>query len=194
MSRTGNRARGDWGGFTLIELIVVLVGLAIVTAAVVPALRGAGHQEDLTAAADRVAASARFARDEAIARQAAIALTIEGEPATVRLTMDDTQLVGAQGRVGMQSRPLATGLALPPAFALIRLPTRARARLESVIQPSNGAASVTLAVGGDLQMLRFPPEGRTMGGVVVLADDRGHTIRITVAPDTGVVRVEAGNG
>src|SRR5712692_9703159 len=66
MSPTGTRDKSP--GFTLIELVVVLVGLAVITAAVVPALRGAGHQQDLASAADRVAASARFACEEAIAR------------------------------------------------------------------------------------------------------------------------------
>src|SRR2546428_9358751 len=67
--------------FTLIELLVVLVALVIVASAVVPALRNAGHQQDLAEVADRVAASARFARDEAVARQAAIVLTVAPAPA-----------------------------------------------------------------------------------------------------------------
>jgi hypothetical protein len=185
-------------------LSVVLLALVIVAAAVVPALHGAGRQEDLAGVAARVAASARFACDEAVERQTAITLTVQPEPAVVRLAVDDTagasldassgvpvsRSMAGPGTAGAQS-PL---LSLPSAFALIRLPLRIHARLEAVPETLNGSAPVTPASGGELPSLRFPPDGRTAGGAVVLTDDRGRTLRVAVTPDTGMVRVEAGNG
>jgi prepilin-type N-terminal cleavage/methylation domain-containing protein len=187
-------------GFTLIELLIVLVALVVLASAVVPALRNAGHQEDLAEVADRVAASARFARDEAVARQSAIVLTVDPQPAAVRLTVD-TQGAGVTSGSGTggagggmaSTAPLTSTLALPSAFALVRMQPRFQARLEAVPETFNGSATATRASGAALQTLRFPPEGRTMGGMVVLTDDRGRSVRIVVTPNTGVVRVEAGN-
>jgi prepilin-type N-terminal cleavage/methylation domain-containing protein len=182
--------------FTLIELLVVLIALVVMAAAVVPALHGAGHQQDLAGVATRVAASARFARNEAIERQAAIVLTVEPSPAVIRLAVDDSGALGGQapvtmgtpGSMGMQ----ASALPLPSTYALVRLPSRVQARLEVVPETLNGSVSSMPASGSNLEMLRFPPDGRTTGGMVVLTDNRGRTVRLTVAPDMGVVRVETG--
>jgi type II secretion system protein H len=196
ISLTGTRHRSK--GFTLIEMLVVLIALVVVAAAVVPALHGAGHQQDLAGVATRVAASARFARNEAIERQAAIALTVESSPAVVRLAVDDSGALGGQAPVTMGT-PGSMGtqspaLPLPSTFALVRLPSRVQAHLEAVPETLNGSVSTMPASGGNLETLRFPPDGRTTGGMVVLTDERGRTARVTVAPDTGVVRVTQGNG
>jgi prepilin-type N-terminal cleavage/methylation domain-containing protein len=184
-------------GFTLIELLIVLVALVVLASAVVPALHNAGHQEDLAQVMDRVAASARFARDEAVARQIPIVLTVVPAPAAVQLAVDASGVMGARGSTPSggagamrTSSPL---LPLPSAFALVPLPPRFQARLEALPETFNGSVTGTPAGGADLQTLRFPPDGRTMGGMVLLTDDRGRTVRVVVTPDTGVVRVEAGN-
>ena len=194
--RTERGAGAQRPGFTLIELLVVLVGLAIVAAAVVPALRGAGHQQDLTGVAARVVASARFAGEEAVERQAGITLTVE--TAAVRLTADDPAATGVPGPGGMAAPSSAGGRSLmtplPAAYALVRLPAQVHARLEAAPETSNAPSPATPASGGELQALRFPPDGRTTGGIVVLTDDRGRVLRVAVTPDTGLVRVEAGNG
>jgi prepilin-type N-terminal cleavage/methylation domain-containing protein len=182
-------------GFTLIELMVVLIGLVIVAAAVVPALRGAGHQQDLTGTAARVEASARFARDEAVRRQATILLTVEQQPAAVRLAVDNTPAPNGMGPVGMMpASGQPANVALSSSFALVRLPTRIQARLEPVPETMNGAMTATTAANGEVDSLRFPPDGRSAGGAVVLTDSRGRTLRVVVTPDTGVVQVEAGSG
>src|SRR5262249_46483761 len=89
-SRTGKRAgsRGSTApsnGFTMVEMFVVLLALAILAAAVVPALRGAGRQGDLDDAAARVAASARFARETALSHGTMVTLTVETSPEMIRL-------------------------------------------------------------------------------------------------------------
>jgi len=175
----------------------VLVALVIVASAVVPALRNAGHQQDLAEVADRVAASARFAREEAVARQAAIVLTVAPAPAAVRLAVDASGAAAVSGSMAMgASRGIRSSLPLlplPSAFALVRLPPRFQARLEALPETFNGSATTTPTSGGTLETLRFPPDGRTTGGMLLLTDDRGRTVRVVVTPDTGVVRVEAGN-
>jgi type II secretion system GspH-like protein len=173
----------------------VLVALVVIAAAAVPALRQAGHREELSEVAARVAASARFARDEAVARQAAIVLTVDGASG-VRLAVDTQGMLGTVGAGGGMATqaPVASVVALPSAFALIHLPPQCQARLEAVPEPLNGSPTATPTSGGSVGTLRFPPDGRTLGGMVVLTDERGRTLRIVVTPDTGVVRVESGNG
>jgi prepilin-type N-terminal cleavage/methylation domain-containing protein len=183
-------------GFTLIELLVVLMALVMVAAAVVPALRGAGHQEDLTGVAARVTASARFAREEAAERQTGIVLTVE--PAAVQLTAEDPAATAVPGPVGMTAPGSVDGRSLlpplPSAFARVLLPSRVHARLETAPEALNAPVPSTPASGGELQSLRFSPDGRTTGGIVVLTDDRGRVLRVVVTPGTGLVQVEPGNG
>src|SRR5437763_1394011 len=81
--------------FTLIELLIVLVALVVLASAVVPALHNAGHEEDLAQVMDRVAASARFARDEAVARQVPIVLAVASAPAAVQLAVDGSGVMGS---------------------------------------------------------------------------------------------------
>jgi hypothetical protein len=66
------------------------------------------------------------------------------------------------------------------------------AHLEPLPDEPTGAAPVPGAALAD-GMLRFTPDGRTTGGVVVLADEQGRQRRVHVASETGVVRVEDGN-
>jgi hypothetical protein len=181
---------------------VVLIGLVIVAAAVVPALRGAGHQADVTEVAARVAASARFARDEAMQRQAAIVLSVQSQPAELRLAVDTSTVEGNGGPQGInspmpgemaragQTGPQSPLLPLPAAFAAVPLGTHIQARLEGVAETFNGSPTGTASTGGEVSMIRFPADGRTTGGVVVLTDDRGRTLHVVVTPDTGVVQVE----
>lgn len=175
-------------GFTLIELVVVVLGLALLAAAVVPSLRGAGHQEDLAGVAARVAASARFARDEAVERQAAIVLTVEPQPAAVRLAVDSS---GTTNAAALGEKRSSVSL-LPSAFALVPLPTRVHARLEAVPETLNSSMPAALGSGSVLQTLKFPPDGRTPGGAVVLTDDRGRIARVVVTPASGAVLMEPG--
>jgi type II secretory pathway pseudopilin PulG len=181
----------------------VLIALAIMTAAVVPALHGAAHQQDLSEVATRVAASARFARDEAANRQETIVLSVETSPPAVLLAVDTSGMTG-ETPPGMMNAPgsmaapggmgtSSANVPLPATYALIRLPAQVRARLESVPEPLNQSVASTGTSNGPLETLRFPPDGRTTGGMVVLTDARGHTMTVTVAPDTGTVKVTQGN-
>jgi type II secretion system protein H len=173
-------------GFTLIELIVVLMGLVVMAAVVVPAMRGAGNRGDLDSAVTRVVASARFARQAAVERQETVALTVEAEPSVVRLMSQAEMEPTPAGNAVMQAP-------LPAAFAAVRLPARVTAHLEAAPEERAGTASVSGAVLAD-GMLRFTPDGRTTGGVVVLMDERGRERRVLVTPETGVVRIEDGDG
>jgi type II secretion system protein H len=181
-------ARQARSGFTLVEMMVVLVTLVILAAAVVPMLHRAARQGDLDTATARVAASARFARETAVARAVTVDLTLETAPAAVTLAVeaDDT----AQTPIGSSSPTAAMtrgGTAadstqpLPPRYAHVLLPEGVTAQLEADPEAST---SQPLTSG---EGLRFPPDGRTDGGVIGLHDARGRERRIRVVPGTGQV-------
>jgi hypothetical protein len=174
---------------------VVLVALVVLAALVVPALMGRARQGDLDGAAARVAASARFARDTAVSRGVTVVLAIETEPGMIRLAVEEedttTAATGAFAPVaGASMRSGAATISpsmLPDRFARIVLPARVTAHLEPAIDEYSPQASLATGDG-----LRFPPDGRTEGGVVVLSDMRGRERRILVAPGTGQVVTEMG--
>ena len=109
-------------------------------------------------------------------------LTVEPSPAVVRLAVESSGALGGQtpvsmgtpGSMGTQS----ANLPLPATYALIRLPSRVQAHLEAVPETLNGSTSAMPVSGGNLETLRFPPDGRTTGGMVVLTDQRGRTVRV----------------
>jgi type II secretory pathway pseudopilin PulG len=188
-------------GFTLVELIVVLICLIVMAVAVVPALRGAGHQEDLNSAAMRVAAAARLGRDTAVEQQVPIDLMLESQPPAVRLvpaeettgptTQSAPAVPSAMGRGTTTGSPI-----LPSRIANVLLPARVTAHMEAA--PEDPASSVSSTssnsrAGAQNETgLRFPPDGRTVGGMVVLSDDHGHVQRVLITPQTGIVRIEEG--
>lgn len=63
---TGAAPRAGTGGFTLIEIVVVLAVMALVLALVLPAVGGKPRSAELAAAADEISASLWLARSQAI--------------------------------------------------------------------------------------------------------------------------------
>lgn len=173
-------------------MLVVLMGLAVVAAAVVPSIAAAGRGRDLDRVAARVAASARFAREVASDEQAALTLTVEPTLNLVRLAWEEEPEADMPMRRKGEDR--TDRAPLPRALALVRLPESVSARIEAaeadgVSRTPLGTRAVPTGDG-----LRFPADGRARGGVIVLTDERGRERRVVVAPRTGVVHIESGDG
>jgi type II secretion system protein H len=101
--------RAPRAGFTLIEIIVVLAIMAVVSAAVLPALRGAGPEGAVVAPAGDIAQVLRAARRAAL--EGALPITVSIVPAAgtyvVETETGDAPAILAQG-----------ALALPPGVHL----------------------------------------------------------------------------
>ncbi|HRD65357.1 MAG TPA: GspH/FimT family protein [Candidatus Competibacter sp.] len=69
--------RTEQQGFTLLELLVVLVMAVLLVALVPPLLSGMSGAAELRSAARQLAAGLRFARNEAVARQREAVLTLD---------------------------------------------------------------------------------------------------------------------
>jgi hypothetical protein len=177
--------------------VVVLMGLALVAAAVVPAVSAVGRQGDLDRTAARVAASARFARETAIELQATVTMTVETAPDAVRLSWQEEESLPTPGSqlpaASRESRAASRdGGHLPGRFAFVPLPSQLSAHLEPAAESAGPAAPRGARDNGGV--LRFPANGRPEGGLITLMDDRGRERRILVMPETGVVRIERDDG
>ena len=75
-------------GVTLLELLIVLMIMAFVTAVVVPTLGGGVSTADLKSATREVASGLRYARDQAIAKRTESLLVIDLDARTFSLPPD----------------------------------------------------------------------------------------------------------
>jgi type II secretion system protein H len=73
-------------GFTLMELVLVMLVLSVVAATVVPALRNFAHGRELNDAAAQVVAVSNYARTQAIAEGRVYRLTLDLSAGTYQLT------------------------------------------------------------------------------------------------------------
>lgn len=160
-ARQSNRS-----GFTIIELIVVMVILAVMTSLAVPAFRSWVEEDDLTTATRRVESLFRLARDSAVRSGTPLSVWIDSVSARVWLvpvTLDSASSAPRVTRAGVPSESgLDTGEALGlPASIQLRL-SRARASF------------------------RFAPSGAVFADTLTLAS-KGVSRQITLNPWTGDV-------
>lgn len=147
--------RNNLAGFTLIEVVLVLVVLAIIVAITAPALRGWGEGSKLNDTATRVMSAARFARSQAASTAMPYRLQIDPAAGVYALAVfadEQQQFVPASGEWGMAT-PVPTGF-----------------RLEVTGGSAESAGSVD-----------FYPDGRTTPAVVRVVSPRGDTIELGCA-------------
>jgi type II secretion system protein H len=150
-------------GFTLIEVLVVVVIMGIAAAIIVPRLTGMGDLQAMSAARALVA-NMQYAQNEAIVTQSPT--TVAFDIATESYELRDTNDVPLR-------HPVTKG-----AFQ-VRYPTsRGLEKVEVISANFGGASTVTF------DSLGSPDRG---GQVVVSAD--GHDYTVTVAPVTGKIDV-----
>jgi general secretion pathway protein H len=87
MSKTKNEDRGFEAGFTLVEMLVVLVVLALVVTVAVPLLSGGSEGLRLQIASSELAAALRLTRSAAIMRNTQTAMMIDVDRRTFGSTV-----------------------------------------------------------------------------------------------------------
>jgi len=177
-------------GFTLLELLVVLVIISIAAAFVGPQVAGSMSTLTLKTAAKKVASSLRYARSQA---------TSEGRPYFVLFDTDKGRLTIKSGQTatkedkekeaaeGEQDTGALEGMAdeaVKKTFKVYALPEGVR--FDKVVSYKNEDTS-------DVFQIVFFPNGGSNGGEVLLENDRGRRYNISVDFVTGTVRLgEAG--
>ena len=163
-------------GFTLIEVVVVLLILAVAMAVAVPAFVQPARPDDLTDATGRIDALFRFARDSAARSGLTVVVAIDsatgGAWVYPEREQDDVASDGTSSRLPIR----APG-------ALQRQAALREAASESLELPP----SVRLELSGARARFVFRPAGATYGDSLVLR--HGSALRvITVDPWTGHAR------
>jgi general secretion pathway protein H len=164
-------------GFTLLELLVVLVIISLSSALVVPRLAGSMSNLNLRTACKRVAASLRYARTRAAAEKNPYSAVFDFQRGTLsiadsRYFADESEDAGLEGPEKEEYVPKT--YLLPPEVILEQA---SRGELKA----DSGSFEVT-----------FFPSGSCSGGEIILANKRGRRYTVSVDFITGSVRVREG--
>ncbi len=177
--------RRSHGGFTLLELIVVLVIISVMSALVVPRLLGPMGNLDLKTASKKISAALRYARSQAAAEKTTWLALFD---------LDKNRLViinppPANGDLGMGSlEAIEKTLAEQTGGEKER-----QGRLKIYDLPDGVRIAKGISKEGDVTAGIFPvfffPSGGTSGGGIMVANRQGRLYRVTVDFITGTVEL-----
>ena len=172
-SSTGNR------GFTLVEMIVVVVIVSVLTTMIVPRMYRARGSGRLRQSARRLLVTAQYARDFAATRRCKCRLIIDSEQQQYGLARqkdvegEANEFVPLEASLGKSER-LGEGLR----FGRIR------------IEPQKGAGERGEKTE-QADYISFEPSGQADAAVVEITDGED-TYSLLVMPHTGYARLEEG--
>jgi len=169
--------RNRISGFTLIELIIVLILLSVATALVVPRLAGSLGRMNAESSARRISSALRFARSHAVTEKIPYLaifdmdtnmLSVMAYPMPDETDPDDADSDNAEigGPQGPRVYILSDGV-----------------RLRECV-PLDGETVTTGAF-----VMGFFPGGGTTGGEVILNDDKDRVFSVALDRITGSVKI-----
>ncbi|MBI5637972.1 MAG: prepilin-type N-terminal cleavage/methylation domain-containing protein [Nitrospinae bacterium] len=164
-----NRHPERGGGFTLVELLVVMFIISLFTAFTLPRLADIGELR-LNGAARHLGRTITYLYAEAVSSRKVVRLYVDMDkgkyyPATMN----------SKGEFEKTSFPLFTSGSLGAGL-----------EVKSFVTVFSGA------FGGNMAYLHLMPEGFAEKTVIVLGDESGRLVSLIVDPLTGGVRVEPG--
>ena len=156
------------GGFTLLELVVVLSIVGIAVSFVLPSLERGFRQWRLQGAARDLATTLKFTRNQSVAQRASFQVVFDRSRNVYWLDRTDA-----------------------PALAE---PEQAEEKQVRLYALPGGVKFLAVTVGstradGERVGILFSPRGNSTGGEVEIGDERGRTYRVNVDPMTGHARV-----
>lgn len=173
-------------GFTLLELLVVLVIISIMAAFVGPRVTGSMSTLTLKTAAKKVAASLRYARSQATAESRPYFVLFDPDKGRLTIkfgqtaTKEDKEKEAAEGEQDTGTSEEMADEAVKERFKVYALPEGVR--FDKVVSDKNEDTS-------DVFQIVFFPNGGSSGGEVLLENDRGRRYNISVDFVTGTVRL-----
>jgi len=177
--------RNSLTGFTLIELILVLVIIGFLTSLVGPAITSRTGLR-LKTTVKRVAAGLRYARSQAVVSGSNYRVTFDLENGQViieSLSVDDPYQRGALGDEEGGSYEEESSTQPPPEKKVFSLP------------PEIKIAQVVLngeEIYEGIAEIDFFPNGSCSGGDIFLMDTKERTYRISLEFLTGIVKIREG--
>ena len=161
-------------GFTLLELLVVLVIISLMSALIAPKITGTMVNLKLKTASKKVSAALRYARSNAASEKRTYAAAFDLD--RNRLSIFTAPIDGGEN----DEEPAEDEKESAPGPKVYDLPEG--------IRVEKGVAGNEEVDSGLFQILFFP-NGSSSGGDVILANDRGRWYKISVDFITGVVQL-----
>jgi len=165
-------------GFTLLELLVVLVIISLMSVLVVPQLTGSLASMNLQTASKKISASLRYARSRAASEKITYIAIFDfekdrlsimtGQEAQTGETLKEDLGDGEEPVIRSKSYDLPDGV-----------------KLEKGVSGEN-------EIDSGLFQIAFFPTGSSSGGDVILINDRGKRYKISVDFITGIVQLGEG--
>ncbi len=162
-------------GFTLLELLVVLVIISLMSVLVVPQLTGSLAKTNLQTASKKISASLRYARSRAVSEKITYVAIFDFEKNRLSIMTDQKAQTGEtiEEDLGDGEEPVirSNSYDLPDGV-----------KLEKAVSGGDEIDS------GHFQITFFPA-GSSSGGDVILINDRGKQYKISVDFITGIVQL-----
>jgi len=154
------RPRAVSAGFSLIELVVVIVLLGIVAAVVMPRWRGGSGFEE-RALHDQVVAALRYAQKSAVAARRTVCVSFSTSPSKVDFSISSTYPAANCSIGSLLAGPDGTNLSI--------------------------AASGSIAITSSASSLTFDAAGRPSAAASITVSGLPASLAITVESETGYV-------
>lgn len=175
------------GGFTLLEIIVVVMIVMLLTAVALPQMRGTIQHMRLRQAGREVASVMRLARDSAVVRNSPVEVIFSmndkgADEYQLVLMQDDMERIKPTQRrswhrgEGMLSIPGPEWLRVRP--------------LPEGVYFAQVSSTAPLTEDKRRPRIIFHPDGSATGGTISVQDVRNRTMSIEIYRATGLARVE----
>lgn len=175
--------RSGAGGFTLLELIIVMVIIGIASALVVPRLVGGMGSLDVRGASGKVAAALRYARSQAVSQKVQYTAVFDLEHKRLTI-MSTSEAAGGGNEDGAEGERESGGVQgkiydLPGRVSFERIPAENEDKSDE-------------AIDAGIFRIGFYPSGGSDGGGIALVNERSKRYTVQVDIITGVVKVVRG--
>jgi len=172
-------------GFTLLELLVVLVIISLMSVLVVPQLTGSLARMNLQTASKKISASLRYARSQAASEKITYVAIFDFEKNRLSI------MTGQKAYDLPVLDRTQTGETLKEDLSDAKGPViRSKSYdLPDGVKLEKGVSGED-EIDSGLFEIAFFPTGSSSGGDVILTNDRGKRYKISVDFITGVVRLE----
>lgn len=173
---TGRKSGAKNSGFTLLELLVVLMIMGIVSAFVGPKLAGSISNTDLRTASKKIAALLRYARSQATSQGVICGILFDFEKGRISIVTKQGRAEAAQDKDNSAEKEKE----MVGRSKTYNLPDGVR--LEKAISGNS-------EIDSGLFEIIFFPSGSSSGGRVTLVNKRGRRYAISVDFITGTVKL-----
>ncbi|MHB8908686.1 MAG: GspH/FimT family pseudopilin [Syntrophales bacterium] len=175
-------------GFTLLELIVVLVIISLMSALVVPRLMGPMSNLDLKTAAQKISASLRYVRSRAASEKRTYVALFDFDKNRLVIVNPPLLKGDFQGNNREDRAPIE-----PPENEKEGPDGSKTYHLPDGVKLAKGVSREGAVTAG-LFRISFFPSGGSSGGEITLANERGKLYKIMVDFITGTVQLSEVTG